>query len=129
MKLLFDCDKLTSIEKNLTDEDKEFILSNSIRLHEFHPNSVEELHNELHSIGFDETNVFDGRGQDYITACIGIDMLSGRAVYDFHDMVTYLIEQGMNEEDTFDWIYFNTIRSLPYFKNSPIVMENTEQFL
>ena len=38
-------------------------------------------------------------------------------------MVEWLMEtDGMTQEDAVDFIDYNTIRALPYFTNSPIIM-------
>ena len=52
----------------------------------------------------------------------------GRLVYSYERMVVDLMEEeGWSEEDAIDWISYNTIRSLDYIENGPIVVyENYE---
>ena len=60
----------------------------------------------------------------YDTALIGVTD-DNRAVYDFDKMVDYLIEkEGFKDPvDAIEWIYYNTIRALPYMgSNAPIIM-------
>ena len=59
---------------------------------------------------------------DYEDAFIGISH-DDRAIYDWEKMVEYLInKQGMTEEEAIEWIDYNTIRSLSYYDNAPIIM-------
>lgn len=74
----------------------------------------------IEDIGYESVTLFEDPSYD--TACIGISE-DGRAVYDYDLMVEYLIEtDGMTDEDAEDFIGYNTIRALPYFQNSPIVV-------
>ena len=58
----------------------------------------------------------------YDSAFIGVSE-DNRAVYDYDKMVLYLMEtDDMTAEDAVDFISYNTIRSLPYYKDSPIVV-------
>lgn len=70
----------------------------------------------------------------YDSAFVGIST-EGQAIYDYHLMVKHLVEtESMSEEEAEDFISYNTIRALPYFDKSPIIMldskynlETTEQ--
>lgn len=61
----------------------------------------------------------------YETAFVGLSS-TGLAVYDYDKMVQYLIDSGELMDDALDWINYNTIRSLPYYENSPIVLFTTD---
>lgn len=59
---------------------------------------------------------------DYSAAFLGLSD-TGRAVYDYERMVECLMtEDDMSEEDARDFISYNTLRSLGYYENSPIVL-------
>lgn len=56
--------------------------------------------------------VFDN--QSYDNSIIGIT-LDGRVIYAYEKMVEeYMEDNDCNEEDAYDWIDYNTMRSLPY---------------
>ena len=59
----------------------------------------------------------------YDDALIGVTE-NGRAVYDFDKMVEWLMnEEGWSEEESIEWIEFNTLRALPYMGDrAPIIM-------
>lgn len=59
----------------------------------------------------------------YDAALIGISE-DNRAIYDYDLMVEYLMEEeGWSEEESIDWLEYNTIRSLPYAGDrAPIIM-------
>lgn len=59
---------------------------------------------------------------DYASAFIGISE-DNRAIYDFDKMVEHLVrEDGLTDIEAIEFIEYNTIRSLPYFENAPIIM-------
>ena len=57
------------------------------------------------------------------TALIGVTH-DNRAVYDFEQMVSWLMEEeGFTEEEALEWIEYNTIGALPFSEeDKPIVM-------
>lgn len=59
----------------------------------------------------------------YDSALVGVSD-DNRAIYDFALMIEWLMkEQGWNEEESVDWVYYNTIRALPYMgSRAPIIM-------
>lgn len=59
----------------------------------------------------------------YDSALVGVSD-DGRAIYDYDAMVEWLIgEEGWTEEESIDWLEYNTIRSLPYAGDrAPIIM-------
>lgn len=62
---------------------------------------------------------------DYKNAIIGVfnDINGPRAVYDYDRMIDCLVQEGFTYDESIDFIEYNTIRSLPYIDNGPIVME------
>ena len=80
----------------------------------------QEIKDLLGSFGYEETILFESPSYD--TACVGVTE-DGRAVYDYDKMVQHLVnEDKMSEEEAMEFIDYNTIRSLPYQENAPIVM-------
>ena len=70
--------------------------------------------------GYEDVVVFENFSYD--GCLIGVTS-DNRAVYSFSKMVEWLMEtDGMTQEDAVDFIDYNTIRALPYFANSPIIM-------
>lgn len=65
--------------------------------------------------------VFDN--PSYETAIVGYDIHTNRIIYDYQLMINYLIEnEQMSEEEAVEFIDFNTIRSLDYIENAPIIL-------
>lgn len=59
---------------------------------------------------------------DYASAFIGISD-DNRAIYDYDKMVKYLMDRdGMTDIEAVEFIDYNTIRSLSYFDEAPIIM-------
>lgn len=82
--------------------------------------SLDSLKEDIVANGYEDVVVFEN--PDYADAFIGIST-DGRAVYSYDDMIACLMEEdGMTEEDAVDFIEFNTVRSLPYYGNSPIIV-------
>lgn len=74
----------------------------------------------LVEMGYEDAVILEN--PDYDSAIIGVSE-SGRVIYDYDKMVEWLMEtDGMTQEDAVDFIDYNTIRALPYFANSPIIM-------
>ena len=59
----------------------------------------------------------------YDSALVGISD-DNRAIYDYELMIEYLMEEeGWTEEESIDWLEYNTIRSLSYAGDrAPIIM-------
>lgn len=74
--------------------------------------------------GYEDVVVFgSGDKKDYDGCIIGVSH-DNRAVYSRKLMVQWLMEQDkISEEEANEWIDYNTIRSLPYREDSPIVLE------
>ena len=69
---------------------------------------------------YEDVIIFDN--PSYASAFIGITE-DNRAVYDYNEMIKFLCKNNeMNELDAIEFIEFNTLRALPYYKNSPIVL-------
>lgn len=69
----------------------------------------------------DDAVVFEN--PSYETAIVGYDVHSNRIIYDYELMIDYLVEnEQMNEDEAVEFIDFNTIRSLDYIENPPIIL-------
>ena len=78
----------------------------------------------LRELGYDPEEIIYFINPSYDSAFIGVST-DNRAIYDFELMVRYLVkEDQMTEEEAVEFIQYNTIRSLPWVKNSPIVIQD-----
>lgn len=78
----------------------------------------QRIRDALCEMGHEEAVIFP----DYDEAIVGVTD-EGLVVYDFDKMVEILVKRdGMEELEAIEFIEYNTIRSLPYFENAPIVM-------
>lgn len=74
----------------------------------------------LCNVGYEDSVIFEN--PDYDSAIIGISE-DNRIIYDYDKMIDFLvIKDNMSIKETADFISYNTIRSLPYIENSPIIM-------
>lgn len=70
--------------------------------------------------GYENIIVFEN--PSFEGALIGVSS-DDRAIYSYEKMVESAIQQeGWTEEEARDWIDYNTIRSLSYVENSPIIL-------
>lgn len=86
-------------------------------------NTTDELNNFLIENNYEETTFFTN--PDYITALEGIDS-DGRLIYDYDKMVYYLLENNIvkDDNDAFDYIDYNTMRTIPYMEiKRPIIID------
>ena len=76
----------------------------------------------LESEGYTDVLIFENFSYD--SALIGVTT-DNRAVYDYDDMVTFLVEQeGFNVDEAVEWIDYNTIRALGYAGyDAPIIVQ------
>ncbi len=60
----------------------------------------------------------------YVPAIIGLTHDGNHVVYDYRKMVDYLVEtDGMEVTEAYEFIDYNTIRSIPYMGDkAPVVM-------
>lgn len=80
----------------------------------------------LADIGYEESVVFEN--PDYDDAIIAVDE-NGRVIYSYEMMAKCLMkEDGMTYEEACEFIDYNTVRSLPYYPNAPIIAYNTDIF-
>lgn len=80
----------------------------------------QKIRDALCDMGHEEALLFDN--PDYDEAIVGVTD-DGQVVYDYDKMVQILVERdGYEETEAIEWIEYNTIRALPYYKNPPIVM-------
>ncbi|MDD6827907.1 MAG: hypothetical protein PUE12_17710 [Oscillospiraceae bacterium] len=76
----------------------------------------------LCDMGYKNSVIFENPSYD--SAIIGISE-DERVIYDYDKMIKYLVtEDDMTIEEASDFISYNTIRSLPYVENHPIIMYN-----
>lgn len=69
----------------------------------------------------DDAVVFEN--PSYETAIVGYDVHTNRIIYDYELMIDYLVEnEQMNEDEAVEFIDYNTIRSLDYVENHPIIL-------
>lgn len=74
----------------------------------------------LCDLDHEEAVLFDN--PDFDDAVIGYTE-EGRVIYDYDKMVKcYMEQENATEEEAIAWIEYNTMRSLPYVENAPIVM-------
>lgn len=72
-----------------------------------------------------ETSILTFSEPNYEDALIGIT-IDNRAVYDYDKMIKCLMESdGMEAEEAVDFINYNTVRSLPYYANAPVILMYT----
>ena len=87
----------------------------------------DELKEILTFMGYEDSILFEN--PSYTDAVIGIND-NGQVCYSFDKMVEWLVKNdSMTEEDAMDFIYYNTIRALPYCQPSsvrPTVIYNIE---
>lgn len=70
--------------------------------------------------GYDDIVIFENPSFD--GALVGVSD-DGRAVYDYDKMIAAAMDQeGWTEEEAIDWIEVNSLRSLAYVENAPIIV-------
>lgn len=85
-----------------------------------HFSNTDELKNTLNDYCETFCTIFEN--PDYIDAVIGISD-DDRVIYDYDLMVQSLMkEDGMSEEEAIDFISYNTMRTIPYMENAPIII-------
>lgn len=58
----------------------------------------------------------------FINAIVGVDQHHKKIVYDYNKMVECLMEEDeMTEEEAVEFIDYNTLRTVPYMENPPII--------
>lgn len=84
-------------------------------------NDVKKL---IEDYGYEDVLIFSN--PSYASAFIGVSD-DNRAIYDYGLMVEHLmIEEGWSDIEAIDFIEQNTLRALPYYYNSPIVLYRLE---
>lgn len=75
---------------------------------------------KIENAGYESVLVFEN--PSYESAFIGVSH-DERAVYDYGLMIECLmVEDGMEYDEAIEFIDFNTLRSLPYYAKSPIIL-------
>lgn len=81
---------------------------------------VKDNRTVLEENGYDGVTIFEN--PSFNGAIIGVSQ-DDRVIYDYDKMIAAcMIEEGWTMQEAIDWIEVNTIRSLPYIENSPIIM-------
>ena len=79
----------------------------------------------LVELGYEDSVVFEN--PDYDSAIIGVTEDDDRVVYDFDLMVKHLVDtDGMTELEAIEFIEYNTMRSLPYVENAPVIIRRIQ---
>lgn len=86
-----------------------------------------ELKEILVDNGYEDVILFEN--PDFASAFIGVTT-DEIAVYNYRKMIEHLVNVSeMTEEEAEEYINYNTIRALPYYKKSPVVvMDLCEDF-
>lgn len=81
--------------------------------------TFEELNELITDNGYEDIPLF--KHPSYVDAFIGISD-DNRAIYDFDLMVECLIkEDDIDASSAIEFIEYNTLKALPYYKNPPII--------
>ena len=66
--------------------------------------------------------------EQYADAIVGLTCDGNHVVYDYDKFAECLMKEGMTEEEAYDWIGYNTLRSLPYAgEYAPVMMHSLER--
>ena len=85
---------------------------------------MNDIRETLCMMGYEDAIVLENPSFD--EAIVGVT--DERVVYQYDKMVECLVKnEGMSEEEAVDFISYNTIRTLPYIENSPIVMYSIQE--
>ena len=86
----------------------------------------DDVKNIIEEFGYEDVLIFSN--PSYASAFVGVSE-NNRAIYDFGLMIEYLmLEEGWSDTEAIEFIEQNTLRSLPYYENSPIVMYRLEDY-
>ena len=86
----------------------------------------DDVKNIIEEFGYESVLIFSN--PSYASAFIGVSE-DNRAIYDYNKMIECLIEEeGWSDTEAIEFIEQNTLRSLPYYENSPIVMYRLEDY-
>ena len=82
--------------------------------------TVEDIKNLIADYEYEDVVIFEN--PSYANAFLGISDCN-RAIYDYDLMVESLMEEyGITDMEAIEFIEYNTIRSLPYYENAPIIL-------
>ena len=88
---------------------------------------MKDLVERIAGAGHDPDSVVKFVDPSFDDAVVGITS-DGRLVYDYDAMVRLLAaHDGMDEEAAAEFIDYNTVRSLPYVQDGPIVFRRFEE--
>ena len=87
--------------------------------------TTKEVRNAISDQYGDEVleNLYMFENPAFINAITGIDMHHKKVVYDYEKMVGCLMDEDeMTEEEAIEFIDYNTLRTVPYMENPPIIV-------
>ena len=65
--------------------------------------------------------MFENSG--FVDAIVGFDAHHKKVVYDYEKMIECLMnEDGMTDEEAIEFLDYNTLRTVPYMENPPIII-------
>lgn len=77
---------------------------------------------ELKDLGYEDVVVFEN--PSYGNCIIGVST-DNKCIYSLSKMVEwYSKKNDCDESEALEFIKYNTIRSLPYFSNSPVILND-----
>lgn len=85
-------------------------------------NTDEDLRDAYESVCEGSCYMIDG----FSRAAIGLTR-DDRIVYSFEAIISILMEEDMSYEEAVEYYEYNIVRSLPYFRPSPVVLRYTEE--
>ena len=84
-------------------------------------NQIREAITEQYGEEFVET-LYMFENPAFVNAIIGVDVHHHKVIYDYEKMVGCLMDEDkMTEEEAIEFIDYNTLRTVPYMENAPII--------
>ena len=82
--------------------------------------TIDDLVELINDCGYEDIVIFNN--PDYASAFVGVSD-DNRAIYDYEKMIKHLIKEwNCDNMEAIEFIDYNSIRSLPYYENAPIIM-------
>lgn len=81
----------------------------------------QNISDEFGEEALDNLSMFEG--PTFVDAIIGYDTHHHKVVYDYAKMAECLVnEDGMTYEEAIEFLEYNTLRTVPYMENPPIIV-------
>lgn len=81
---------------------------------------------DLVDMGFEDIVLFENPGYDDCIIGVSID---NRAIYSYSQMIGWFANKNnCSFAEAMEFIDYNTVRSLPYIENSPIIVNDLIEF-